>query len=179
MFDRGKRVIAGKIKAKRNREQMRRTSKRIKIALQPFRPRGVTKVVIAGEEVTEHENIVDGFKNDGIKRGSQTKETPLMVEPLLSDFGYSTNNHNADKVLAGTYRPPPGTDEYAVKLLPHLKRPETVETSGKIKSEISKEEYTQAWKVKKNTLGPDPQVYTTVTLRQRHATPRMQRSIQI
>ena len=62
MYDRGKSLIAGKIKAKRNREQMRRTSKRIKIALQPFRPRGVTKIIIEGEEVTNHDDIVEGFK---------------------------------------------------------------------------------------------------------------------
>ena len=173
MFDRGKGVIAGKLKAKRNRKQMRRTSKRIKIALQPFRPRGVTKVVIEGEEVTEHEGIIEGFKQEGIKRGSQTKETPLMVEPLLSEFGYSANNQNAERVLEGIYQPPEGTDEYAKKLLPHLKRPERVKTSEKIKSEISKDEYEQAWKVKKNILDQGLQDSTTDTSKRWQETPEI------
>ena len=88
----------------------------------------MTKVIVNGAEVTEHKDIVAGFKKEGIKSGRQTETTPLMTEPLLSDFGYLANNHHADKVLAGTYQPPMGTDEYAIKLLPHLKKPEKVGT---------------------------------------------------
>ena len=123
MFDRGKPEIVGKIRAKRNREEMRRTSTRIRTVLKPFKPRGVTKIVIEGEEITTHEGIVAGFKNEAIKRGSQTEDTPFMTEPLLSEFGYKADNSKAEEVLNGTYITPPNTDEYAAKLIPHFQRP--------------------------------------------------------
>jgi hypothetical protein len=156
IFDRGKPKIAGKIRAKKNREQMRRTSRRIKMVLKPFRPRGVTKIIVAGEEVTTHEGIIEGFKTEAIKRGSQTEDTPLMSAPLLEDFGYKATNQNAEKVLNGTYQPPPGSDQYAVKLFPHLKRPDIITESGRIKKEISQKEYVQAWKNKKEYTGSGP-----------------------
>ena len=156
VFDRGKPKIAGKIRAKKNREEMRRTSNRIKNALKPFKPRGVTKIVVNGEEITTHEGIVEGFKADAIKRGSQTEDTPFMTEPLLSEFGYKADNSNAEKVLEGTYVPPPTTDEYAIKLLPHLQRPAGIKKQGPIKSDISKKEYIKAWKTKREYTGSGP-----------------------
>ena len=68
------------------------------MVLKPFRPRGVTKIIVAGEEVTTHEGIIEGFKTEAIKRGSQTEDTPLMRAPLLADFGYKATNQNAEKV---------------------------------------------------------------------------------
>jgi hypothetical protein len=156
MFDRGKPEIAGKIRAKKNREQMRQTSTRIRTVLKPFKPRGVTKIVIEGEEITTHEGIVAGFKNEAIKRGSQTEDTPFMTETLLSEFGYKADNSKAEEVLDGTYIAPPNTDEYAAKLIPHLQRPAGIKSQEEIKSAVSKSEYVKAWKSKKEYTGSGP-----------------------
>ena len=61
MYDRGKSNIASKIKATQIREEMRRISARVRIALVPFQARGVTKINCNGVEVTTHEKIVAGF----------------------------------------------------------------------------------------------------------------------
>ena len=87
-----------------------------------------------------------GFKKEAIKRGSQTEDTPFMTEPLLSEFGYKADNSKAEEVLEGTYRPPPNTDTYAAKLIPHLRRPVGIKRQGEIKSAVSKSEYVKAWK---------------------------------
>ena len=81
MYDRGKTSIASKIKATQNREEMRRISARVRMALCPFQARGVTKINCNGVEVTTHEEIVEGFKGEAIKRGKETENTPLCNNP--------------------------------------------------------------------------------------------------
>lgn len=156
MFDRGKSVIASKLKAKKNREEMRRTSSRIKAAIKPFQSRGVTKIIVDGLEVTDHEGIVAGFKREAIKRGRQTENTPFMTEPLIGEFGHKATNDNADKVLKGDYIPKEGTDPYVVKLLPHLVTPESISREGNLKSAISTIEYVNAWRNKNEYTGSGP-----------------------
>ena len=62
MYDREKTNIASKIRVSQNREDMRRISARVRIALRPFQARGVTKINCNGVEVTTHEKIVSGLK---------------------------------------------------------------------------------------------------------------------
>jgi hypothetical protein len=60
--------------------------------------------------------------DEGWKRYLQSSITPMMQEPLLSDFGYLGMTPAADAVLDGTYVPPPAVDEMARNFLTHLKR---------------------------------------------------------
>ena len=53
-------------------------------------------------------------------------DTPLQSSPLLAEFGYTGNTCAGDEVTAGTYIPPPDTDEYAKLLLKCVKRPSHV-----------------------------------------------------
>jgi hypothetical protein len=41
-----------------------------------------------------------------------TEDTPPMTEPLLSELGYLANTEAAERILAGNYVCPPGTDQY-------------------------------------------------------------------
>jgi hypothetical protein len=41
-----------------------------------------------------------------------TEDTPLMMEPLLLELGYLANTEVAERILAGNYIYPPGTDQY-------------------------------------------------------------------
>ena len=106
MYDRGKRSIASKLKAKQNPEEMRRISSRIKMIFQPFKSRGVTKIIINGEETTTHVGIVEGFRTEAIKRGKQTENTPFMQQPLVGKFGFTASNEHAEAVLNGTFISP-------------------------------------------------------------------------
>ena len=156
MYDRGKPIIASKIKATQNREEMRRTAARIRIALHPFQARGVTKINYNGVEVTTHEEIIAGFKKEAIKRGKQTEHTPFMQQPLLKEFGFLADNDNADRVLNGNYEPPPHIDHYVVKLLPHLATPKNVRADGYIDMELRPQEYNSMWKNKNEYTGSAP-----------------------
>lgn len=157
IYDRGEgSKEAGRIRAQRNRAHMRRISSRVRTALRPFQSRGVTKIEVAGQEITTHEGIVQGFKDEAIQRGKQTENIPFMCQLLLGEFGYKAINRNAEKVLEGTYEPPANTDPYVVKLIPHLKRPIEVTQGDAIRNEIYKDEYIQAWKRKKEYTGSGP-----------------------
>ena len=103
MYDRGKKNIASKLKAKQNLEAMRRISSRINIVLRPFKSREVTKIMSNGEEITTHEGIVEGFRKEAIKRGKKTENTPFMQQPLVGTFGFKASNEDAEAVLDGTF----------------------------------------------------------------------------
>ena len=156
MYDRGKTTIASKLKATQNREDMRRISSRIRIALAPFQARGVTKINYNGVEVTTHEEIVAGFKEEAIKRGKQTENTPFMQQPLLGEFGFRATNANANSVLNGTYVPTHNIDPYVMKLLPHFAIPENVRDARNINMELKTQEYTALWKNKNEYTGSGP-----------------------
>jgi hypothetical protein len=72
-------------------------------------------------EQTTQEDIVQGFAQEAIRRGTQASNTPFMQPPLVGCFGFRGSSPVATAVLLGTFIPPPGTDAYVLKFLPHLK----------------------------------------------------------
>jgi hypothetical protein len=54
------------------------------------------------------------------------RNPPFRSFPLLEDFGYCGGNYkNIQSVLDGTYKPPPGTDPYAIEFIQELEMPES------------------------------------------------------
>ena len=88
------RQSAKKAKGMRLREKTRLESARIKAARSSFQPYGITKIEVLDdrgqwvEQVTQ-KGVVQGFVKEALHRGSQTKNTPFMLQPLLDDFGIS------------------------------------------------------------------------------------------
>ncbi len=91
---------------------------------------------------TEKEPIENACLREAETRFTQSHPTPFLQQPLLDDFGLFGDTAATDQVLAGTYEPKPGTDPYAVKLLPFLARPPGVKEG---KKEMTEEEYRYGW----------------------------------
>ena len=72
-------------------------------------------------------------------------ETPLRQNPLLKAFGYRGDTVRGDEVTAGTYIPPPDTDEYTKLFLKCMKRPDHVPESA-IPDIFSTNDYVKRWK---------------------------------
>ena len=53
-------------------------------------------------------------------------DTSLRTLPLLEEFEYTGDTIAGDEVTAGTYIPPPQTNEYTQLFLKGLKRPDHV-----------------------------------------------------
>jgi hypothetical protein len=68
------------------------------------------------------------------------------IEPLFSEVGPLGFGPASQPILDGTCVPPPGTDPWAVKLLPHLAMPQVVKDSNdSIPAGISLASHTQLW----------------------------------
>lgn len=109
------------------RERLRSVFRRLQEAI-PSKPKRQLYMVLdvdgswRDDQVTVNASIVD----ENIRRFTQTKDTPLRMEPLRSLLGDLAETTVADEILNGIFVPPVGVDPYFVDLLPFLRRPETV-----------------------------------------------------
>jgi hypothetical protein len=77
------------------------------------------------ERATKDE-VEQACMEENEQRFRQANDTPFMKSPLVEEFGYLGIGENARAVLAGTYVPPQGTNEFAVMLLEQLKIPDSL-----------------------------------------------------
>jgi hypothetical protein len=107
------------------------------------------------KECTSQRGIEAGCRWEYCRRFSQTANTPPMIQPLRSQFGFLGVGQGAQAVLDGTFPFRAGTDRYATRLLQKLQRlPGTKERP--IPIGISTDSYIQGWqRAKERTLaGP-------------------------
>ncbi len=84
-----------------------------------------------------------------------TEDTPLMMEPLLLELGYLANTEVAERILAGNYIYPPGTDQYTWEFLKYLQCSPTIDAAKLIDTSFSWEDFWSYWKkAKEQTLSP-------------------------
>ena len=82
-------------------------------------------------------------------RQEQCIDTPFMMEPLLSDFGYLVYKDNAQTVIDREYVPSQGTFLYAVEFIETLKMPRKIRELEKIGLKISAAINKSAWRKQK------------------------------
>jgi hypothetical protein len=70
-----------------------------------------------------------------------TKDTPPMMEPLLSELGYLANLEVAESILAGNSVCPPGTDKYTQEFLKYLTHSPTIDAADQIDTSFSREDF--------------------------------------
>jgi hypothetical protein len=84
----------------------------------------VTKVgVCQGDDYFEYEDqatVERLIMENNLARFHLTEDTPPMMEPLLLELGYLANTEAAERILAGNYVCPPGTDQYTQEFLKYL-----------------------------------------------------------
>ena len=82
-------------------------------------------------------------------RQEQCIDTPFMMEPLLTDFGYLANEENDKKALEGTYIPPEGTCLYAIEFIETLKMPIPIRNLKRVGLEVTEKQNKEAWRKQK------------------------------
>ena len=95
------------------------------------------------------DTMVPAIAESNRRRQEQCVDTPFMMEPLLSDFGYLANEDNAQKVIDGEYVPPEGTCPYAVEFIETLKMPRKIKELEKVGLKISAAINKSAWRKQK------------------------------
>jgi hypothetical protein len=73
------------------------------------------------------EGIFYSVMEENERRFTQTRTTPLRVDPLLSLLGDLADTNAADAILEGNFVAPINSDPTFVSLLPFLRRPARVE----------------------------------------------------
>ena len=153
--------IGRQARGMRIREKTRQESARIEDVRSTLHPYRVTKIEIKDENgqwvgKTTQSEVFQGFLFEAFNRGSQTSNTQFITQPLRGEFGFSANSLAVEEVLVEAYSPPTGTDPYILKVLPHLKIPDTVSESVVIKSDIVKDEYARSWSRMREFTGTGP-----------------------
>ena len=107
------------------------------------------------------DTVVDASIEENTKRFTRAIEiSPFCQEPLLSQIGWLGEGPAVEEILAGTYEPPPETDEYTKLFLEHLKMPPEMENLPEITGEISVEEHQRGWKRQNTHTAADPRSLT-------------------
>ena len=88
---------------------------------------------------------------EGIRRFSQTNNTPLMQPEFVDRVGYTAELPGADEILAGTFVPHNNMDPYAVQFISELKMQDVVKDQP-LSRAISTASYQASWaRMKPNT----------------------------
>ena len=81
---------------------------------------------------------------------------PFLQAPLLDEVRYLGTGPVAEAILRGTYQPPPGTDPYAVKLLPFLRMDKRIANAPPVCSAVTMEDHVAGWKKAKEYTACGP-----------------------
>ncbi|HEY9816174.1 MAG TPA: hypothetical protein V6D20_10315, partial [Candidatus Obscuribacterales bacterium] len=76
----------------------------------------------------------------------QSEDTPFMTPPLQPLLGYLGDQDVVQQILAGTFEPPPGLDQYTLKFIHHLQMPEAIKAQPRCPSYISTAQHINDWK---------------------------------
>ena len=92
--------------------------------------------------VTEPHAVTEALRQMNDEKYAATSNTPLMIDPLLNDFGYLGERQAADEVLQGTYTYPEGTSQETREMLSALRRPQAIED---LPIMVTETQYREAW----------------------------------
>jgi hypothetical protein len=142
-------------------EQQRTVARNIKRMQGKLQRNATTQVCISNEQgrrtVTSKEDIEDACIEENISRFSQSNNTPLMQEPLLSLIGYLANTQAAEDILQGTFETPPETDKYTKLLIAELRMPDNIRTNPMTQNDVTPEDNRRAWSKQRETISSEPE----------------------
>jgi len=131
-------------------EDQRDKARQIRYVTKKLQTAGTTQVIVVQDdgqirEITDKRAIETAIMEENEKKFHQTEGfCPLLEAQLLLDIRYFGDGPQVDKILDGTYIPPPGTDDGTVNYLKAMKRPDNY-VSPKKKTTTLKDYWT-GWK---------------------------------
>lgn len=142
---------AGVIRRLMQNEEIRSTYRRIRWMTDQGSRKGLMSVRIPTPDdvnpartIEDRSALEEACMDENARRFRQAQLTPFLRTPLVADFGPIGNQETVDRVLAGTYEPPPGTDPFSRRLLQALRRDEHAGTSG-CESRITSSDFLAMW----------------------------------
>ena len=103
-------------------------------------------------ECNNQETMVPVIPESNKIQQEQSLDTPFMMEPLLSDFGYLANEENVKKISEGVYTPPEGTCPYTIEFIETLKMPVLIRNLKGVGLEVSAKQNKEAWRKQKEKM---------------------------
>ena len=83
-------------------------------------------------QYTSQQDIEKACHESNRKKLSQTITTTTTSGELVQDLGYTGTTQSCQRILDGTYNPPPDTPQYAKSYLAHLKMPPNIQNPSKL-----------------------------------------------
>jgi hypothetical protein len=137
--------------------QQRLSARRIWSITKPPKQGGINQIQIPvgenWETVNSKEEIEDGCLAEAKSCFTQSKDIPLLTEPLLSEVGTQGFGPAVPAILAGTYVPPRGTDKKTAAFLQELASVPNIPT---IPTGLSTSAYQSGWKKMKERTSSGP-----------------------
>lgn len=135
------------------REQQRTAGCRLRRALGKL-SKGLTTATTGDEqnpqELSTKDNIEQACHDENFNKYTQTNSTPTMRGQLAAEIGFIGTSPACQEILAGTYTPPPGTNQYTTEYLKYLKKAPNISTAPH--SYIMTQEFQESWnKMKEKT----------------------------
>ena len=107
-------------------------------------------------EMTAKDDIERACLEENERRFNQASNTPFLQPPLFDEVGPLGTGPAVPEILRGEYVPPTGTDPYAVKLLPHLRRNPEVQEAEPIGVDLDVPAHCHAWHKAKEATSSCP-----------------------
>jgi hypothetical protein len=107
-------------------------------------------------EVNDKESMEQALADENNRRFNQAATTPFMVPPLSNYIDHLGINQYSQQILDGTFEIPEGTDHYAARLIPHLKRSPLVVAGKGSSLEFTAKEHRRGWKKAKEATSSGP-----------------------
>ena len=135
------------------RERQRKAGRRLRRAMGKVQ-HGLTQIEVTDgdgtREVTDKIGIENACHIENNSKYSQTNNTPMMRGQLAAEIGFIGTSPACRDILAGTYNPPPGTDQYTTEYLKYLKKDPNLHSTPS--SYITTKEFQESWrKMKERT----------------------------
>ena len=138
------------MKALANREQLKETFRKIKVARKANGNTALTSIKVTKDDgskrvIVEKQEIEEALLNENLMKFRQTTgQCPLMKGTLRKHFGTTATNQQSDKVIQGTYSPPSRCRKSTKAFLDACKQPESFHPAPH--NHLSLEQYRASWK---------------------------------
>jgi hypothetical protein len=138
------------LKQLQDRENLRKSNRRIDWTLEKHKGIGVTKISVTdihghSRDITNQTGIEGACLEEFESKFRQTETTPSMQEPWLSILGYNGKTQGSRDILNGNLQFPDGTSEYTKDFFRALKTEPNI-TYPAPSATMSTPEYQQGWK---------------------------------
>ena len=115
-----------------------------------------TGEVLSKVECNDQDTMGQAGVRENETRMTRALQSCFSQSPLLDDFGNLADTDAADAVLAGTYDPPPGINQFAKRLLDEMRIPAAAVPISPEDLDWSPEDVARAWRSQRLNTSAEP-----------------------